>query len=57
MPSLELSDDQTVVLRDQLERVVSELSEEIGATDGREYRERIKARRRALQEILQKLQA
>jgi hypothetical protein len=57
MPSLELSDDQTVVLRDQLELVVAELSEEIGATDGREYREQIKTRRRLLQEILEKLEA
>lgn len=57
MPSLELSDDQSVVLRDQLERVVTELTEEIAATDGREYREKIKTRRRVLQEILQKLAA
>ena len=56
MPSLELSSDQTEVLRDQLERIVFELSGEIGATDRREYREEIKTRRRLLQEILQKLE-
>lgn len=55
MPSLELNDRQSTVLKDYLQTALSDLSMEIAATDERAYRERIKAERDMLKEIFEQL--
>jgi hypothetical protein len=57
MQSLELSPDHAAVLKICLERTLSDLSMEIAATDGRDFREHLKAERRLLAETLEQLTA
>lgn len=56
MAALNLNDNQTTILREYLERVLSDLSVEIAGTDRYDYREEIKAERALLQEVLLKLE-
>lgn len=52
MVRLELSARETEVLKDVLEGAVSDLRMEIADTDSKDYRERLKERKQALQRIL-----
>ncbi len=55
MSSLELNHEQQDILKEYLERVLSDLSVEIAGTDRKQYRDEIKAERRLLQEIMEQL--
>lgn len=55
MSSLELNHEQQGILKEYLQRVLSDLSVEIAGTDRQQYREEIKAERRLLQEIVEQL--
>jgi hypothetical protein len=55
MASLELTNDQTAILKAYLERALSDLSSEISDTDDRDYRHALKSERRLLQEIVEQL--
>ena len=55
MPSLELNNDEVEILAEYLQRVLSDLSVEISATDRQTYREEIKAERRLLQHVVEQL--
>ncbi len=57
MPSLELSNDQAALLKEYLERDLSDLSVEIAGTDKRAYREQIKAERQMLRAVFEQLAA
>jgi hypothetical protein len=52
MLNLELSAAEQAVLREVLETAVSELGTEISATDAKEYRDDLKARREVLQRVI-----
>jgi hypothetical protein len=52
MLNLELSAAEQAVLREVLETAVSELGTEISATDAKEYRDDLKARREMLQRVI-----
>ncbi len=56
MPRIDLSNDHAAILKEYLERVLSDLSVEIAGTDRRDYREEIKAERVLLHEIVEQLQ-
>lgn len=55
MIPLALSRDQAAILKEYLERVLSDLSVEIAGTDRLEYRQEIKEERRLLQGVLAQL--
>jgi hypothetical protein len=55
MPSIELSDDHATILKNCLERVVSDMSMEIAATDRQDYRDGLKHERNALRRVLEQL--
>ena len=52
MLNLDLSAAEQAVLREVLETAVSELGTEISATDAKEYRDDLKARREVLQRVI-----
>ena len=52
MLNLDLSAAEQAVLREVLETAVSELGTEISATDAKEYRDDLKARREVLQRVV-----
>ena len=57
MIRLELDPTQGQVLRLVLENYLSELGTEISHTDARDYRDKLKARRRVLRDVVAELQA
>jgi hypothetical protein len=55
MVTIQLTSDQAVVLRETLERFVSNLGHEIGNTDLMDYRNHLKARKKALLDVIGQL--
>ena len=55
MTRLDLDSEETAVLRQVMERYLSDLRMEITDTDRKDYREMLKAQRRALEGILDRL--
>ena len=55
MPLLDLNPIQAAVLKEYLERALSELSVEIAGTDRQSYLDEIKAERKELRDILNQL--
>jgi len=57
MPTLELSKEEAVALRDLLETELSDLSHEISDTDRQDFREKLKAKKVMLESISRRLGA
>lgn len=55
MTQLELSEEQTAVLRDTLDVVLSNMSYKIAKTDRKEFRDELKNKRDLLREITNEL--
>ncbi len=55
MTRLDLDSEETAVLRQVMERYLSDLRMEITDTDRKDYREMLKAQRRSLEGILDRL--
>jgi hypothetical protein len=56
MITLELTPEELKVLEETLERSASDLAMEIGHTDSHDFKERLKARKAALDHLLHKIQ-
>lgn len=56
MPRLDLSHTHAAILCEYLKRELSDLSVEIAGTDRKNYRDEIKAERRLLRDVLEKLE-
>ena len=55
MTDLELTPEELKVLEETLERSVSDLSMELGHTDSRDFKEKLKGRKAVLDRLLDKV--